>query len=64
LIEDAVIPKNSGEAFVLKEGQYIRIGESAITDFAAFTGMSRYLPEGQEKADWPGCSPAVSMINF
>ena len=36
LIEDVVVPKNTGKAFVLKKGQHIRIGESTIIDFVAF----------------------------
>ncbi len=36
LVEDVVVPKNSGRAFTLKKGQHIRIiGESTV-DFVAF----------------------------
>ena len=36
VIEDVMLPKNSGHAFTLKKGQHICIHECTVVDFVAF----------------------------
>src|SRR3989338_2263610 len=35
-LENVVVPKNSGRAFVVKEGQRIRVAGRSIADFVVF----------------------------
>jgi hypothetical protein len=36
VIEDVVMPKNTGRSFIVKRGQHIRINAESIADFVAF----------------------------
>lgn len=36
IIEDAVVPKNSGKSFVVRKGQHIRVSAESIVDFVVF----------------------------
>jgi hypothetical protein len=53
ILEDVVMPRNSGRSFIVKRGQRIRINSESIVDFVAFNlnNLRERFDQGRTKAN-------------